>query len=301
MATYSIKDLETLSGVKAHTIRIWEQRYALLKPKRTLTNIRTYDDEDLKHLLNVAFLNKNGIRISTIAKMTLYEINDKVQSITKDSLENSNQQQALTMAMMELNSQQFEAILQSNNDSYGLEHCILYLIIPFLEKLSLLWITGTISHVHEEFVYNIIRRKILAIIEQIQTTASKDNVFLYLMPGETQDILILLAKYFMKVHNFQTLYLGSNISIADLKIAYQIHKVKYIFTIITEQHPKIPIQSYLEEIKHNFPEVILLITGYQVVNIKEKLNYDNLIVFNSLSHLIKYLDGQTTTELEEKL
>ena len=108
MANYSIRDLEKLSGIKAHTIRIWEQRYNIIEPKRTATNIRFYTDEDLQYLLNVAFLNRNGIRISKISKMSKVDISDMVSSISQDSEESTNYLQTLTMAMIELNEEKFE-------------------------------------------------------------------------------------------------------------------------------------------------------------------------------------------------
>lgn len=292
MATYSIKDLETLSGVKAHTIRIWEQRHNLLSPKRTSANIRYYTDEDLKHILNVAFLNRNGMRISAIAQLSVWEINQKVQSITHENLTDSTQQQALTMAMMKMDTVEFERIMHSNSQTYGLEHCIVYLIFPFLEKLSLLWISGTINHVHEQFVYNIIRRKICHFIELLpmpQQENAKTCVF-FLMPEENFDIIILLATYFMKSRNIKPLYIGHNVSIEDLKVVELLHSLDFIFTSIAEQHSKLPIYNYVQDLAQTFPASKILLTGYQVINIQGKLNFPNTIVFNTLGHFLNYLE-----------
>lgn len=292
MTNYSIKDLETLSGVKAHTIRMWEQRYALLSPKRTPTNIRYYTEEDLKFILNVAFLNRKGLKISAIAHMTRAQIHEKVQSITRESLEDATQQQALTMAMMELDAVEFERIMNSNSETYGLEHCIVYLIFPFLQKLSLLWITGTINHVHEQFVYNIIRRRLYAIIENtpFKASANPKNCILYLLAEENNDIIILLATSFMKARNINPLYIGNNITIEDLQFVAEKHPIDFIFTSLLEQHAKLPIYSHIEALATTFPQAQILLTGYQASNIKEKLNFPNVIVFNTLVHFLSYLD-----------
>ena len=138
MSNYSIKDLEKYTGVKAHTIRIWEQRYNLLEPHRTETNIRYYDDNDLKTLLNIALLNKNGYKISKIAKMSVDEIVHKVADISEVNFENATQLDALTISMIEMDEYKFDRIISTNIEQIGFERTMLEIINPFLEKLSLL-------------------------------------------------------------------------------------------------------------------------------------------------------------------
>jgi DNA-binding transcriptional MerR regulator len=150
VAIYSIKDLEKLSGIKAHTIRVWEQRYDIINPERTPTNIRYYKDEDLKFLLNIALLNKNGIKISKIAKMSKSEIAEKVAAISEINFEYGTQLDALTISMIEMDEYKFDRIISTNIQQIGFERTMLEVIHPFLDKLGVLWLTGSINPVQEK-------------------------------------------------------------------------------------------------------------------------------------------------------
>lgn len=294
MATYSIKDLETLSGIKAHTIRIWEQRYNLIEPRRTPTNIRFYTDEDLKYVLNIAFLNKNGLRISQIAKMERGEIATKVDNISQDSFEDTNQLQALTMAMMELNLLHFESLLQASIQQYGFEGCILRLIMPFLEKLNLLWLTGSVSNVHEQFVHNIIRRKVLAAVDNLQIKPSKTpqrTCMLYLMEGEDLEILTLMVEYFLKARGIMPIYLGMRIGLEDLNIAYAAHQPDFIFTSIAEHRAKFSITNYVQTLSDTFSNSMILLTGYQAINMQPAEGLDNVLVLEDFYEIVDFLDN----------
>jgi len=155
VSVYSIRDLEKLSGIKAHTIRIWEQRYSLLNPRRTDTNIRYYLEDDLKLLLNVALLNRNGYKISKIAKLSSEEIHQKVEELTINSSEHLSQVDALTMAMIEMDEYKFDRIITANINHIGFERTIIEIIHPFLDKLSVLWLTGSVNPCQENFPENI--------------------------------------------------------------------------------------------------------------------------------------------------
>ncbi len=294
MSTYSIKDLETLSGIKAHTIRIWEQRYRLIEPKRTATNIRYYTDEDLKFVLNIALLNKNGLRISQIAKMSKEQLLARVESVSRDNPENGTQLQALTMAMMALDAQQLEQILQQQTQSLGFENCLLELVIPFLEKLSLLWITGAISNVHEQFVHNILRRKILSAIDQLPLPqAGAHSCMLYMMEGEEMELVLLLAKYFMRRRGIRTIYLGMRIHVQDLLIAHKLHKPNMVFTSISEVHPKLSLGQYAQELSEEFRDSQILLTGYQIVSATTLPDLQNVRVLEDFWDIVEFLDEQT--------
>ncbi|MEL6124360.1 MAG: MerR family transcriptional regulator, partial [Bacteroidota bacterium] len=130
MVIYSIKDLEKLSGVKAHTLRIWERRYEILKPKRTPTNIRYYMDEDLKHILNVALLNRNGFKISKIAKMGAEEIQKHVAEITDIDESFEGQLDTLTISLLELDEEKFVKLLNKNIEQHGFKEAMLDVIYP---------------------------------------------------------------------------------------------------------------------------------------------------------------------------
>src|SRR4030095_4160747 len=144
MGKYQIKDFEALSGIKAHTIRIWEQRYGILKPQRSTTNIRQYNDDELKHLLNISTLNRNGFKISHLAQMGRAEIEEKVKGITATNFDFPNQMNALTMAMVDMNEMEFERVLNVNIAQIGFDTTIENIVFPFLHQLGLMWQTGGI-------------------------------------------------------------------------------------------------------------------------------------------------------------
>ena len=292
MVTYSIKDLEKLSGIKAHTIRIWEQRYGLIDPKRTQTNIRFYTDEDLKYILNISFLNKNGLRISQIARMGREDVAKKVATISQDNLENTNQIQTLTMAMMELNTIKVEQILRNHIQQDNLENTILTLIVPFLEKIGALWLTGSVSTVHEQLVHNIIRQKVLAATETTLLALPKFKpikCLLYLMPNEETETILILIQFLLLQRGVEVMYLGSRISLNDLDLAYQLQKPDFIFTNIAGAHPKLSLPEYLQKLSAICTDATVLLTGHQALSEEVKVS-PNLRLLADFIDIIEFFD-----------
>ncbi len=268
MAVYSISDLEKLSGIKAHTIRIWEQRYDLLEPKRTETNIRYYLDHDLKHLLNVVFLKKSGFRISKIAQMPPSEISQKVKDLSEEDFENEAHVDALTISMIEMDEYKFDRIVSLNIKEMGFEKTMLQVIHPFLNKLSVLWMTGSVNPVQESFITYLIRQKLLVAIDQekVDLTRKTKKFIIYIPKGEMQELTLLFMHYLLKKRNHRVIYLGQNINLQDLKIAYDIHHPDYVFTMITESFNNQNIQTYMDSVSSIMPNSHILFTGPQVVS-----------------------------------
>ncbi len=267
MAIYSIKDLEKLSGIKAHTIRIWEQRYKIIHPKRTQTNIRYYEDDDLKLLLNVALLNRHGHKISRIAQMEKNELAEKVAEISSVNDLSGTQLDALTISMIEMDEFKFERIVTANIAQIGFERTMMEVIYPFLDKLSILWLTGSINPVQENFISYLIRQKIISAIDHTICASSEEQrkFIIYLPEGERQELSILFMHYLLKSRNNHVIYLGQDISIQDLKDAFKIHAPDFIFTMITESFAKESVQTYVEKLSGYFPSSRILISGYQVI------------------------------------
>ena len=165
MNAFTIKDLENLSGIKAHTIRIWEQRYNFLKPQRTDTNIRYYSNDELKTILNIALLNKYGFKISHIDRMQPEEIREKILSLGDARAIQERIVNDLVQEMVDLDIEKFEKILTSYIASKGIERTVIQIIFPFLEKIGILWQTGHINPAQEHLVTNIIRQKLIVAIE----------------------------------------------------------------------------------------------------------------------------------------
>lgn len=291
VAVYSIKDLEKLSGIKAHTIRIWEQRYGILSPKRTKTNIRYYQDDDLKFLLNIALLNKNGIKISKIAKMKKSEVAEKVAAISEINFEYGTQLDALTISMIEMDENKFDRIINTNIDQLGFERTMLEIIYPFLDKLSVLWLTGSINPVQENFISYLIRQKIICAIDRaplVNLSDQTDKFIIYLPEGERQELSLLFMHYLLKSRGKYVLYLGQDISIADLRDAVAIHHPQYIFTMITETFAQEPVQQYVDRLSENFPDSTLLLSGYQVVA-QQVSPPENVKILRSLDQTLDFL------------
>ena len=158
VAVYSIRDLETLSGVKAHTIRMWEKRYGLLTPQRTDTNIRYYLDKDVKMLLNAALLNRHGYKISRIACMTQRQMHDAVLEITEKKVDRELHSDTLTLSMLDLDEEKFDAIIRQRIRDYGFKVTMMEVIFPFLNRLNVLWMTGSIMPVQENYIAGLIRQ-----------------------------------------------------------------------------------------------------------------------------------------------
>jgi DNA-binding transcriptional MerR regulator len=199
MNSFTIKDLESLSGIKAHTIRIWEQRYSFLKPQRTDTNIRVYSCDELKILLNVALLNKYGFKISHIDKLNDNEINQKLVSLTDVQAQQEKMVNDLIGNMIDMDIDLFETTLDKYIRAKGIERTIHQLIFPFLERIGILWQTNHINPAQEHLVSNIIRQKLIVGIDHATPMiASNKTILLFLPEGEHHELGLLYMYYLLK-------------------------------------------------------------------------------------------------------
>jgi len=265
VSTYSIKDLEQLSGIKAHTLRIWEQRYNLLQPKRTDTNIRFYDDDDLKLILNVALLNDNGVKISKIASMSPNELREEVMKLTERSLTHDDQIHALTICMIEMDEERFDKILSTNILKLGFEQTMLNVIYPFMSKIGVLWQTGAINPAQEHFISNLVRQKLIVAIDgQIPQQGGK-KFLLFLPEGELHEISILFASYLIKSKGHKVIYLGQSTPNDDLLSVFKLHQPEYLLTVITTSPSSEYVQEYINALADRFASAQILVTGYQVL------------------------------------
>lgn len=302
MAVYSIKDLEKLSGIKAHTLRVWEQRYEIIEPKRTNTNIRYYLDEDLKFVLNIALLNKNGIKISKIAQMSRSEIAEKVAAISEINFEYGTQLDALTISMIEMDEYKFDRIVSANIQQLGFERTMLEVIYPFLDKLSVLWLTGSINPVQENFMSYLIRQKIVVAIDQEPLVNSHNarRFLIYLPEGEKQELSMLFMHYLLKSRGNHVAYVGQDINLPDLKDAYSIYKPDFIFTMITETFTSEPLQQYVDRLAENFNGAQILLSGYQVV-VQALKPKDNVEILRSLGDTMAFLEALQNRSQNRKM
>jgi len=288
MSSYSIKDLEQLSGIKAHTLRIWEQRYNIIAPKRTDTNIRTYDDQDLKLVLNISLLKDHGYKISEISRMTADEMAREVITISDRKLNYPDQIHALTISMIDLDEDRFEKIVSTNILQFGFENTMIHIIYPFLSRIGTLWVTGSIGPAQEHFITNLIRQKIIVAIDG-QVSKQRPNAkkyLLYLPEGEMHEISLLFANYIIRARYNKVVYLGQSLPFNELAFACDVHKPDYIFTAITSVPSNHEVQPYIDRMSRQFPASQLLLTGYQVVG-QDLTLPGNATVINNIEDLIR--------------
>jgi DNA-binding transcriptional MerR regulator len=266
MTRYSIRELEKLTGIKAHTIRIWEKRYKIIKPSRTNTNIRYYCDSDLKKLLNIAILNRQGYRISDISKMSADEISEKVMNFSYSSNDVESQIEKLVIAMVDLDEAGFDKILSNAIMHDGFEQTLIKLIFPFFEKIGVLWQTGSINPAQEHFVSNLFRQKIMVAIDNLMIP-DKENAkkfILFLPEDEFHELGLLFYNYLIKKAGQSVIYLGSSVPIEDLSKTTDVIQPDYLFTAITTSIKGMDLHTYIEELSKNFPDQKIFITGLQV-------------------------------------
>jgi len=266
MTRYSIRELEKLTGIKAHTIRIWEKRYKIIKPERTNTNIRYYCDEDLKKLLNIAILNRQGYRISDIAKMNNSEMSEKIMNFTYSSSDVESQIEKMVIAMVDLDEVTFDKIISNAIMHDGFEQTIIKLIFPFFGKIGVLWQTGSINPAQEHFVSNLFRQKIMVAIDNLMIPDKKDakKFILFLPENEFHELGLLFYNYLIKKSGQSVIYLGSSVPLEDLYKTTEIIKPDYLFTAITTSIKGMDVNMYIQKLSENFPKQKIFITGLQV-------------------------------------
>jgi DNA-binding transcriptional MerR regulator len=262
MNAFTIKDLENLSGIKAHTIRIWEQRYKFLKPHRTTTNIRYYSNDELKTVLNIALLNKFGFKISHIDRMRPQEIREKILSMADARAIQERIINDLVQEMVCLEMERFEDILKNYIAAKGIERTVTQIIFPFLEKIGILWLTGHISPAQEHLVTNIIRQKLIVGIETASTHLKIDKtVLLFLPEGEHHELGLLYLYYLLKSRGAKTIYLGANVPVKDVQHVIRIKKPDIVFVHLTATASNFNFEKFLQNVKLNFGDTKTIVSG----------------------------------------
>ena len=286
MSNYSIKDLEKISGIKAHTLRIWEKRYNLLEPKRTDTNIRFYDDLDLKKVLNVALLNRNGFKISHIANLGNEEISSKINEISRLNQDTESLINNLVIAMIELDEKKFEKILSRKIMQEGFEKTILYTVYPFFQKIGILWQTGAINPAQEHFISNLVRQKLIVAIDGImdkdQPNIPGKRFVLFLPEGELHEIGLLFYYYLVKKRGNMAIYLGQSVPFDDLQTVVEIRPCDFLITSLSSNISGINFRTYLDKLSRKFPDQIILFSTFDPDPVKEGLPQNVRMMDNAI-------------------
>jgi len=271
MAEYKIKDLETLTGIKAHTIRIWEKRYGLLSPDRTDTQIRTYNDEELQALLNVALLNKHGVKISRIAEMSREEIKQKVWEVKNKYITDSSTE-LLILALIEMDELLFKSTLDQLIDEIGLESTFTDKLIPFLDRIGVMWLVGSISTAQEHFISNLIRQKVISTTDKLPIPESFENpILLFLPEHEWHEISLLFYHFILRNEGKATVYLGQSLPYDALLESIEKIKPRVLVTSWLTAVDEKFITNFFKTLQKDIGDLPVLAGGIQIKNYSKSL------------------------------
>ena len=293
--SFSIKDLENLSGIKAHTIRIWEKRYNLLVPERTDTNIRTYNLRSLQKLMNISFLNSNGYKVSRIAALDEFQIATKVKEISYLGNTETHAFNAFKLAMLNFDQALFYNTYNRLLEEKSFREIFYELFIPIIQDIGFLWQTLTIKPSHEHFLSVHIRQKVLIHIERIQSSNPKPDTktfVLFLPLNEIHDIGLLFINYELLSRGYHTIYLGESVPIEDLNLLNAIYEdITYVSYFTIKPDPE-EVEGYLkklytEVVKDTTNSVRLL--GTRFIDSKPKKLPKGMKLFKSIKNLVKDL------------
>ena len=272
MESFTIKDLENLSGIKAHTLRIWEQRYNFLKPGRSFTNIRYYGNDELKKVLNIALLNKYGYKISHIDKMNEAEIAERILSLSQMEAQQERIVNELIKQMIDLDMEGFENTLDRFIMARGIERAITQVIFPFMEKIGVLWLTNHINPAQEHLVTNLIRQKLIVGIDGASSSIRVNkSVLLFLPEGEYHEISLLFMYYILKSRGIQVIYLGANVPLTDIAYVAGLKKPDYLFTHLTSVSQHFNFDRFLTNMRLKFGNTPLIISGKLTLSYEKKI------------------------------
>jgi DNA-binding transcriptional MerR regulator len=263
MNRFSIKDIENLSGIKAHTLRVWEQRYNICIPKRKESNHRFYDSDDLKSILKVSYLYHRGLKISKIAKFDTQHLNSVAETHFKLDLTNEHFISRLVDASIDLDEVRFEVIFQEALLLNGLEVTISNIIYPYLERIGVLWLTDNVIPAQEHFTSNIINRKIILAIDRLpnRTNASSKTILLFAPEKEHHEIPLLFLHYLLKKNGNHVIYFGVNTKLDNIKQYTDLKPVSHLHLHLITNLTSQSAGEYIDKLTEVFPGKKIVISG----------------------------------------
>lgn len=271
MTRYSIKELEKLTGILAHTIRIWEKRYRIVNPNRTKSNIRYYSDEDLKRLLNCAFLTRRGYKISKIAELNNVDIEKEIEQLTETPVDTEAWLTRFSNATISLNDKELETLYQQATQRFDFETIATGIFYPLLEQIGLMWQLNKIMPAHEHLVAHFIRNKIIAATEAIDSIADGVKTFLLFLPeGEYHEIGLLYANYLLRKNNCRVIYFGQSVPFKDLISIEKNYPNAHFLSFFTQKNTVLSPRDFITAFQDQFPGKTLYILGQATSDIDVK-------------------------------
>ncbi len=287
MNHFTIKDIENLCDIKAHTLRIWEQRYELFTPKRKESQHRIYDNDDLKELLRISFLYHSGHKISKIAALKPEEIQQLVEKTSFQQTNNEVFVHQLIEAGVDFDKEKFEGIINSLIKRIGLERCIIDVFYPFLQRIGLLWMTNNVIPAQEHFSSHIIRKKIIVATDGLKKANLNSHTMLVFAPaGEFHEIPLLAANYFLRKYHNRTVYFGVNVQLESLEYYLQHQPANCLYTHVLTKLTNDGVENYIEWLCKKFPNKSIVLSGPAAKCIQQPPA--NLQIIHSIDEMISF-------------
>lgn len=288
MNHFSIKDIENLSGIKAHTLRIWEQRYQLFIPKRKESKHRYYDNEDLKHILRISQLYHNGVKISKIAQLAPASIRTMTMEQPSTTHTTGTYVHQLIEASIDFNETLFEELFDEAVKQFGFESTVIDIIYVFLERIGLLWLTDHIIPAQEHFASSIIKRKIISNIEKlkIKNTDSNNTYVLFTPEGEHHEIPLLLTYYLMKSSGKRIVYLGADVPFNDLELYVQNKKIANLYFHSIAHLFEKSVDEMILDIANKFKGQHIIMAGPLTKEVTTHPN--NVTILRSMNEMLQF-------------
>lgn len=277
MIHYSIADLENITGIKAHTIRIWEKRYNLISPFRTETNIRYYDNDQMKKLVNVASLIQSGMKISKVSNLSREELTDEINKLmaSKAQTEASAYETyagQLIKAGLEFDETTFNKVFANALLRYGMQSCYEKILIPLMNRVGMFWSTNRMNPAQEHFVSNLVKQKLHAVTDSLPppTTSHKPSL-LFLPQSEDHEIGLLMAKYILRNAGRNVIYLGQRVPFDNLTGTVKQTKPGQLLFFLVQMHPLEQLQDYLDKVSSEFRDLKIFVSGFPYILSKLKI------------------------------
>jgi Predicted transcriptional regulators len=288
MEYFTIKDIENLSGIKAHTLRIWEQRYSLFVPKRKDSQHRIYDNDDLKQLLRISFLYHNGWKISKIAGLSSAKIVEEVRKSEINSKTYKTFIIQLIEAAVDFDEISFVEILNQLTAKVGFEKCITDICYPYLNRIGMLWVTNNIIPAQEHFSSYIIQNRIIAETDKLSINNEAPTLLIFSPKGEFHELPLLFIFYLLRKNGWSVVYLGSNITKEVIKQFTENGEMKYLFLHLITNFTGWDADVYFEDLCKSFPNKQIIASGAAVHQVQR--NFVNLKLLKSDKEIYEFIE-----------
>lgn len=290
---YQIHDIEQMTGIKAHTVRIWEKRYNLLSPHRTATNIRYYDDEQVRRLLNVSTLVNAGKKISRVARMTDTDLAMHIRELQLNGPAQhayASFMAALTTSMLNFNEEEFGSLIDQIFLRYGSLDAVTKVVYPFLTKVGVLWSTNEAMPAQEHFASCLIRKKLILEAGKLPAAWRADKkVMLFLPPEEWHEIGLLLSEFVVKSCGYKTIYLGQSVPFENVLRTFKSTQVTHLISFYILPKKKVNLPAGFAQLADNIDEAILTVCGSSAM-LQQLSQGPKLRHCSSVDDLLVYLE-----------